>query len=140
MAGFIPPEHKKILVDLSNGRAAPAGYTSTTRYLGLLTGLPEGIVSLSALNGYEVTTSGYARLAVAFNAATETDGIVQGVNTAALTSANMGADMIPAPYAFLTTAASGYTGILLYVWSLAEPVQALSGKPWFVPASGLVVE
>ena len=41
---------------------------------------------------------------------------------------------------FLTTAASGYAGILLYVWSLAEPVQALSGKPWFVPANGLVVE
>lgn len=139
MAGFIPPENKKILLDLSNGKAAPAGYTGN-RYLGLLTGLPEGTVSLATVNGFEVATAGYVRQLVAFNNATITDDLVQAVNTAALTSANMGADMTPAPYAFITTVLSGYVGILCYVWQLSEPVAALSGKPFYLPANGLIVE
>jgi len=131
MAGFLPrPAKTKLLDDLCTG----------TTYLGLATSMPQvGEINMASVQPLEITTGGYARQSVTWSAASTTEP-VQKVNSAAITAPAVTADMPPASFAFLTTSSSGTGGTLLYVWELAEPVGALSGKPWHVPAGALKIE
>ena len=131
MAGFTPrPAKTKILNDLVTG----------TTYVALATALPEvGEINMASIVPFEPTTGGYSRQAVTWGAATTVEPVTRA-NSAAITSSAMTADLPACPYAFLTTSASGTTGTLLYVWYLAQPVQALTGKPFHAPVGALVLE
>ena len=128
MAGFLPPESK---VD------SLADVTSRGDFIGLAVSIPSDAPTLSTIT--EITTAGYARKAVTWGAPSTVEPI-QVSNTGAITLGPVTADMPAANYAFLTDAASGTTGKLVYVWELTEPVAALANKPVYVPAGALVIE
>lgn len=105
MAGYVPNEWMSRLLEATAGKAqTPAGSV----YLGLATALPDDPLTTDLGNIQEVTTAGYARVAVpAFNQATRT----APVKISTPTVFNFGAltaDMaVPANYAFLTDKSSG---------------------------------
>ena len=138
MAGYIPNIWRAKLAEALSGRTAIA---TATLYLGLAIDLPEGPADSTLAGMDEVTTAGYARKQVpAFDAASVVPPIQEAVGTAFAFNP-LSADMVvPASYAFLTTAASGTAGDVRYIFELAEPLLGKSGEPINVPAGTLIIE
>lgn len=114
MSGYLTTVAKKFLLDSLVGKALPFTAPRTT-YFGLATALSlDTDPTLSNIS--EVTTPGYARVAVAWDAATGTPVFVD--NTSDLTIGPVTADSPPAGFAFLTDASTGN--------SIAAPVLTLS--------------
>ena len=130
MAGFIPPEYKVTLLDTLSGG---------TTYLGLAHAIPLNEPPTLA-NISEVTVGGYNRVAVTWRPATIDGQVVKKTNESGVTIGSVLEDMNPAPYAFLTDAASGTTGKIRYIWELTTPVSAPALKPVFVPVDALIIE
>ena len=130
MAGFIPPAYKADLLDT---------LTSGSTYLGLAHAVPLNEPPTLA-NISEVTVGGYSRVAVTWRPASIEGQVVTKTNQSGITIGSVLEDMSPAPYAFLTDAASGTTGKIRYVWELTTPVSAPALKPIFVPVDALIIE
>lgn len=138
MAGFIP---NAWLARLEEATAGKTAISTGTRYLGLATSLPTDRQTATLGSISEVTTAGYARVAVPAFAAATTTAPVRITTPTTFTFAALSADMIvPANYAFLTDAASGTSGLIMYVFELSEPVLGLSGEPITVPGNTLIIE
>lgn len=138
MAGFVPNEWAARLLEATAGRTAVA---AGTVYLGLAHSLPDDPLTSTLANITEVTTAGYARVAVpAFSAATTTPP-VRTTTPTAFSFAAFTADMpYEANFAFLTDAASGTAGTLRYIFQLEVPVLGRTGEPLNIPASTLILE
>lgn len=138
MAGFVPDAFRAVLLEGLAGRTA---IPTAPLYLGLATALPDVVLSSTLANISEVTTAGYARIATSvFNPAT-TVSPIQIWNTSVFNFASLTADMaVPAPWAFLTTAATGTAAPIRYVFQLAEAVWAAASDPIRVPAAALIIE
>lgn len=96
MAGFLTPRGKQLLLDTLAGAGD---------YLGLATGLPQGITP-SLANIQEVTTPGYARKLITWNPATSS-GDIYVDNTSDVQMGPVTEDMVSATYAFLTDVSTG---------------------------------
>jgi hypothetical protein len=105
MAGFMTSPAKKALLDALVGKVLPWAAPRTT-YLGLAVELPlQDEPTLGNIT--EVTTPGYARVAVTWDPATSVAPIFVD-NTSALQFGPVTADMNPAAaYAFLTESSTG---------------------------------
>lgn len=138
MAGFTPNAWAARLLEATAGKTA---ITAGTVYLGLALEVPEDPLTATLANITEVTTAGYARIAVpAFSAATTVAPIKETTPTAfsfAATSADM---TLAANWAFLTDVLAGTAGIIRYVFALEYPVLGRAGVPINIPASTLVIE
>lgn len=141
MSGYLTPVSSMFLLDALVGGELPFSAPRSV-YVGLATSVPE-TNNKTLDNITEVSTAGYERVEVYWDAATVDNidsGPVQVYNSVDTDFPAMSEDMAPASYAFLTDAASGTSGDILYVWELAEPISALAGKPIRIPAHGLVIE
>jgi hypothetical protein len=138
MAGYIPNVYKATLLEALAGKTA----TSTASlYLGLATALPDDPLTSTLANITEVATAGYARIAVGTWGSATTDKPVQIAVPAAFQFAAFSADMTQAaPYAFLTTAATGTAAPIRYIFMLAEPQLIRAGTPTVIPAGALIIE
>jgi hypothetical protein len=136
MPGFIPDAAKAILQDYLTGRAV--AYTSARNsYLGLAVAIPDEPITLATLA--EVTTAGYARVQTTW--AAPAGSPIAIANSASVQFGPVTADMDTAAlYAFMTEAASGTSGTVLYAWQLLEPVLAKMNKPIFVAAGALTIQ
>lgn len=136
MPGFAPDAAKAILLDYLTGRNV--AYTAARNsYLGLAIAIPDEPITLATLA--EVTTAGYARVQVTWTAPAGSPIAIP--NSASVQIGPVTADMdTAAAYAFMTEAASGTTGTVLYVWQLLDPVQAKMNKPIFVAAGALTIQ
>ncbi len=138
MAGFIPNAYAATLLDLIAGRVAQ---TAGTVYLGLATAVPEDPLSTTLATLTEVTTPGYARVAVPAFSAASTVAPVRTTSPTAFSFPSFTADQtIAATYAFLTNVATGTAGQVRYLFQLETPVLGRVGEPLNIPASTLVIE
>lgn len=97
---------------------------SGVRYLALLFSGPAENATLAALD--EIVTSGYARVSVTLDFATDADPTIV-LNTNLITFGPMSVDMtVAATHAALVDVPSGTTGQVLYTWELdvAQQVNA----------------
>lgn len=134
MAGFLPSASKAYLLSQIGAKAL---------YVGLAVAVDDSVgQNLILANLTEVTTPGYTRAPVVWSPPlTDATGNVSLSSSADVNFPVVTADINPpAPYAFVTDAASGTTGRLYYLWQLAEPVATLAGKPTKAPAGGLIIE
>lgn len=138
MAGFVPNKWAARLLEATAGKTA---ITPGTLYLGLALALPDDPLTSDLSSIVEVSTAGYARVAVpVFNAAT-TSTPVKILTPTAFTFPALTADMTDAAnYAFLADVPSGAGGTLRYVFGLELPILGLVGEPINVPASTLIIE
>jgi hypothetical protein len=112
------------LTNYGSNRAVAAGLGEAVdvadgQYLALATGLPAlpDTATLAAYVAKELTTAGYARVAVSWGAASG-GGIA---NDAAVAFGPFTADPPEATHAFLTDAASGTTGNVMAYWAITAP-------------------
>jgi hypothetical protein len=118
-----------IALDAMSGRATQ---TARTMYLALLTAAPGPTTTPATMT--EVSTAGYARQAVTFNAPTAADPSVQ-TNSGALTFGPFTADPPNVPYLGLVSSSSGTSGQMTYQWTadvardaaLNDSIQVASG-------------
>jgi hypothetical protein len=138
MAGYVPYKWTARLLEATAGRTAIA---TGTVYFGLAVSLADDPLASDLTNITEVTTAGYARVAVpAFSAAT-TAPPNKITTPTAFTFAALTADMVfAANYAFLCDAATGTAGNLRYIFELETPVLGRVGEPINIPAGSLVIE
>jgi hypothetical protein len=138
MAGYVPYKWVARLLEATAGKTA---ITTTTTYLGLAITVPDDPLTADLSTIVEVTTAGYARIAVpAWGSATLIPPSKITTPTA-FTFAGLTADMAyPANYAFLADVVSGTAGNLRYVFELETPVLGRVGEPINVPASTLIIE
>lgn len=138
MAGFVPNAWAARLLEATAGRT---GTGVGTVYLGLAHALPTDPLTSTLANITEVTTAGYARIAVPSFSAASTTPPVRITTPTAFAFAAFTADMpYEANYAFLTDALSGTSGTLRYVFQLEVPVLGRTGEPLNIPASTLTIE
>lgn len=136
MPGFTTDASGAMLLDYLTGRALT--YTAPrSSYLGLALAVPDTGITLSTLA--EVTTAGYARVVAPWAAPAGTPASTK--SSADIQFGPVTVDMVdPAQYAFLTDAASGTVGTVLYVWQLLEAVLAKANKPIFVASGALTIQ
>lgn len=136
MAGFLTPAGKAWALDALVGKSKAARNV----YVGLATAVPIAgeAVTLSSIT--EPSTSGYVRPLVEWSNALAINEIVAIKNSNSESFGTVTEDLPSCSYAFLCTSVSGTSGDILYVWELAEPVQALAGKPISAAAGGLIIE
>jgi len=98
-----------------------AGVSSGTYYLALCTADPSQATTVAALQ--EVTTSGYARVAVTFGSPTNAYPSVIA-NSAIISFGPFTANMaLAAQWLAMVTSSSGTGGALKYTWTLDSPEQ-----------------
>lgn len=136
MAGFLTPAGKAWALEALVGKAKAA----RTVYVGLAQSIPAVYEEVTLASIVEPTTAGYARAAVGWDDALVINDVVLIKNSDAESFGTVSEDLPACAYAFLCTSVSGSSGDILYVWELAEPVQALSGKPISAAAGGLIIE
>lgn len=136
MAGFLTPAGKAWALDALVGKSKAARNV----YVGLATAVPLAgeAVTLSTIT--EPSTPGYVRPLVGWSNALAINEVVAIRNSDSESFGTVTADLPSCSYAFLCTSVSGTSGDILYVWELAEPVQALAGKPISAAAGGLIIE
>lgn len=136
MPGFTTDASEAMLLDYLTGRAL--AYTAPRNvYLGLALSVPDSGVALDTIA--EVATAGYARVLAPW--AAPTGSPASTASSADIQFGPVTADMdTPAQYAFLTDAANGTVGTVLYVWQLLEAVLALANKPIFVASGALTIQ
>jgi hypothetical protein len=138
MAGFVPNAWAARLLEATAGKTA---ITTSTVYLGLATAVPDDPLTATLATITELTTAGYARIAVpAFSAASTTPPVKIATPTAFSFAAFSADQAIEANYAFLADVVSGTAGTLRYVFQLEVPVLGKSGVPLNIPASTLIIE
>lgn len=139
MPGFTTDDSQALLLDFLTGRAV-AYTTPRSSYLGLAYTVPDsadGPITLAALG--EVVTDGYDRVVAPW--AAPTGSPKSTASNADIQFGPVTVDMdTAAQFAFLTEAASGTVGTVLYVWQLVEPVIAKANKPIFVAAGALTIQ
>lgn len=114
-----------------------AWVTAGSNYLALLTADPTGLTTIAALT--EVTTTGYSRVAVSFNAATAASPSVTS-NSNLIAFGPMTANMTaPASWVALVTVASGTVGLLLNTWSITPPQQVSATQTVDIAAGALQI-
>ena len=138
MAGYTPNAWAARLLEATSGRTP---ITATTTYLGLATSVPEDPLTATLANITEVTTAGYARIAVpTWSAASAVAPVRQTTPTAFSFAAFTADQAVEANYAFLCDVLNGTAGILRYLFILETPVLGKAGEPLNVPASTLIIE
>lgn len=138
MAGFVPNAWAARLLEATAGKTA---ITTGTVYLGLALTVADNPLTSTLATITEVSTAGYARIAVpAFSSATTTPPLKITTPTAFSFAAFSADQTLEAPWAFLTDVISGTAGNLRYLFQLANPVLGLAGNPLSIPASTLVIE
>jgi hypothetical protein len=138
MAGYVPNAWAATLLEATVGKTAIA---TSTVYFGLATMVPENPLDATLANITEVAVTGYARKAVpAFDPAVVTTPPKITTPTEFAFNAFTEDQTVEARWGFLTTAASGTTGSLRYVFELEIPVLGRAGVPLVVPASTLIIE
>lgn len=138
MAGYVPYVWRASLLDATTGKAA---ITTATVYLGLATAVPTDPLSSTLANITEVSTAGYARVAVPAFAFATTVNPVQATTPTQFQFAAFSADQVtPILYAFLTTAASGTGAPIRYLFPLADPLRPAANRPIEIPANTLTLE
>lgn len=106
-------------------------------YLALLTADPTGVSTIAGLT--EVTTSGYSRVAVSFNAATAAYPSV-ATNSSLITFGPFTANMaLPAQWVAMVSVVSGTTGFLRRTWMLASPQQVSATQTVDIAAGALQI-
>lgn len=111
--------------------------SGVTTYLALLTADPSGLSTIAALS--EVTTSGYARVAMTWSAPSASiPSVISNTNLVAFgpMTANMA---LPAQWLALVTSASGTSGELKYTWSMDNPEQVLATQTVNIAAGALTI-
>lgn len=109
-----------------------SGTSPTTLYLGLATAALTDTSTLGTIT--EVSTAGYSRQTVAFDAPTGDPSMVD--NSADVTFGPFTADPPSVAYAFVTDAESGTTGTIYAYWS-GTAVDAASSESIKVAAGAL---
>lgn len=138
MAGFVPNAWAARLLEATAGKTA---ITTTTAYLGLATAVPDDPLTATLATITEVTTAGYARIAIpAFGSATTVPPVKITTPTAFSFAAFSADQVLEANYAFLADVVSGTAGTLRYVFQLEVPVLGKTGVPLSIPASTLIIE
>jgi hypothetical protein len=138
MAGYVPNAWVARLLEATTGKTA---ITTGTVYLGLALAVPTDPLTSTLATVTEVTTAGYARIAVPAFGSASTVYPVQITTPTAFNFAAMSADMAsPANYAFLTDALTGTAGNLRYIFELIEPVLGKAAEPINIPANTLIIE
>lgn len=111
--------------------------SGVTTYLALLTADPSGLSTIASLS--EVTTSGYARVAMTWSAPSASiPSVISNTNLVAFgpMTANMA---LPAQWLALVTSASGTSGELKYTWSMDSPEQVLATQTVNIAAGALTI-
>lgn len=138
MAGYIPYVWRASLLEATTGRTAIA---TATVYLGLATDVPSDPLTATLANITEVTTAGYARVAVpAFSAASTTPPVQETTPTQFQFTAFTADQDVPILYAFLTSASTGTGSPIRYLFPLADPLRPAANRPIEIPANTLVLE
>jgi hypothetical protein len=138
MAGYVTNPWAARLLEATAGKTA---ITTGTVYLGLALTIPDDPLTATLANITEVTTAGYARIAIpAFSAATTTAPIKITTPTAFSFAAFTADQATEANWAFLADVLSGTAGILRYLFQLEVPVLGRTGEPLNIPASTLILE
>ena len=138
MAGYMPNPWVGRMLEALVGKTA---VSTGTVYLGLAWTVPDDPLTSTLANIGEVNTAGYARKAIPAFGTAVTSPIPAITTPTAFTFTAFTADMAaPAPYAFLTDAATGTAGTLRYLWELPSPIQVVANVPVNVPASTLIIE
>ena len=119
-------------LDAINGRATQ---TARTVYLCLLSAAPTDAATIATLT--EITTAGYARIAVTFGAPTGDPQVA--ANTNAMTFGPFSADPPNVTHLALVSAASGTTGDFLYWWTADSARDAASGDSITVAIGALTM-
>lgn len=119
-----------IALDAMSGRATQ---TARTTYLALLTTLPTDATTLATM--VEMTTAGYARLAVTWGAPTGDPATTSNTNT--LNFGPFSADPPNVPYGALVSSASGTTGDFIYLFTFGTARDGLIGDSYQVLAGAL---
>jgi hypothetical protein len=124
-----------------NGSSWVNSSLPTARYIALLTGDPVagGAVNISDAGFNELTTSGYARAAVTFNAANQNYPSSTS-NNAVLTFTMTATMTVPVNWAALVTVASGTAGLFLASWTLAQSYQVAVSQSIQVGIGQLVLQ
>lgn len=130
-------------IDTGSGNAVKEWNGSTwavanaTYYLALLTADPTGQSTIAGLT--EVTTTGYARVAVTFNAATAAYPSVAS-NASLIAFGPFTANMaIAAQWLALVTVPTGTAGFLLNTWTLSSPQQVSATQTIDIAAGALQI-
>jgi hypothetical protein len=121
-------------VNMWNGSAWIA---AANNYLALLTADPTGQTTIAGLS--ECGDSGYARVQVAFTAATAASPSI-AANSSLLTFGPFSVNMsLPVQWLALVTPASGTTGLLLDTWTISSPQQVSATQTINIAASALQI-
>lgn len=120
-----------IMLDAASGRATQ---TARTMYLALLTAVPTATMTPATMT--EISTAGYARQAVTFNAPTAASPSVQ-TNSGALTFGPFSADPPNVPYLGLVSSSSGTSGQMTWGWTADTARDAASGDSIQVASAAL---
>lgn len=135
MAGELSTVGAQYALDYVTGRALP--YTATrTTYLALLSAAPTDASTLATMT--EISTSGYARQAVTWTAATSANPSVTQ-NSGTITFGPFTADPPSATHCALVSASSGTVGDFLMWWTLTVAKDAATGESIQFAAAALVM-
>lgn len=133
MAGEASNVGAGIGLDAMTGRATQ---TARTTYLALLTAAPSDSTTLATMS--ELTTSGYSRQSVTWNAPSGDPRVTSNTNT--ITFGPFTADPPNVTHMALVSAASGTTGDFIYFWTADVARDAANGDSIQVAIGGLVAQ
>jgi hypothetical protein len=132
LAGELTRAGQRRALDAGVGKAISA---FTTVYVGLATADPGKNPTLAGVS--EITTAGYARQAVTLSAASDADPSVVS-NSGILTFGAFTADPPSISHCFLTDAATGTSGSIVYKWTLDTPRDPGNGDSVQFAAGALI--
>jgi hypothetical protein len=136
MAGNPTAYGLKLGLDYQTGKAVDHTAPRTT-YLALCTANFADNADLTALP--EVTTTGYARQAVTWGAATEARP-AEASNSAVITFGPVTVDMASAAtHAALVTVGAGTSGKIVYKWVMDTPQQPVAGQALQIAINKLTI-
>lgn len=132
MAGEGAPAGTARAIDGITGRAT---VTARTTYLALLTAAPSDTTTLATMA--EVTTAGYARQAVTWNAPSGDPSTSS--NGSVITFGPFTADPPNVGWLALVSAATGTVGDFLYLWAADTPRDGAVGDTYRVAIGDLII-
>lgn len=138
MAGKLTKRGAALSLDYISGRAFQKTATHST-YLALLTVVPPDD-TVTPVSMTEVTTAGYARVAVTWAAPAIVNGAELATNSGTITFgpiSAVGGMTLPAVAAALVQNASGTAGDALMYWIFDIPLQAAQGESLQLAAGDL---
>lgn len=114
MAGEFSDVGSGYALDIVTGRAAGPG--ARTTYLALLSAAPTDTSTTGAMN--EISTAGYARQSVAWDAPALVGGVPTTDNTSQITFGPFSADPPNVTHCALVSSSSGSGGDFIFWWAL----------------------